>query len=80
MGVLLGREACVPRAGLHAVERRSDIDVAVIAFAMPGVHGAELARLAQSRRTALAIAFVTGYVDTASLGEMERNELSRSRS
>jgi integrase len=32
---------------------------------MSGVNGAELARLAQSRRTALPIVFVPGYVDTA---------------
>jgi CheY-like chemotaxis protein len=45
---------------------------------MPGVNGAELARLAQSRRTALPIVFVTGYVDTASLGEIGEERMSRS--
>jgi DNA-binding LytR/AlgR family response regulator len=58
-----------------------DIDLAVIAFAMSGVNGAELARLAQSRRTALPIVFVTGYVDMhryASLGEIGEERMSRS--
>jgi hypothetical protein len=45
---------------------------------MSGVNGAELARLAQSRRTALPIVFVTGYVDTASLGEIGEERMSRS--
>jgi|Tabmets5t2r1_1033131.scaffolds.fasta_scaffold207615_1 DNA-binding LytR/AlgR family response regulator len=41
---------------------------------MPGVNGAELARLAQSRRTALPIVFVTGYVDLHRSARLERNE------
>jgi hypothetical protein len=44
-----------------------DLDIAIIAFALPGVNGAELARLAQSRRTDRV---VTGYVDTEWLGEI----------
>ena len=57
-------------AALELLDRRSDIDLALIDFAMPGMNGAELARQAHSKRPALPVVFVTGYVDTTALGEI----------
>jgi CheY-like chemotaxis protein len=54
-------------AGIAAVngslDRRSDIDLALIDFAMPGMNGAEVARQVQSKRPTLSIVFPTGYAD-----------------
>jgi CheY-like chemotaxis protein len=54
-------------AGITAVngslDRRSDIDLALIDFAMPGMNGAEVARQVQSKRPTLPIVFLTGYSD-----------------
>ena len=40
---------------------------AVIDFLMPGMNGAEVARIAQTRRPGLPIVFVSGYSDTIAL-------------
>jgi CheY-like chemotaxis protein len=40
---------------------------AVIDFLMPGMNGAEVARIAQQRRPGLPIVFVSGYADTVAL-------------
>jgi CheY-like chemotaxis protein len=39
----------------------------VIDFLMPGMNGAEVARLAQQRLPGLPIVFVSGYSDTVAL-------------
>jgi signal transduction histidine kinase/CheY-like chemotaxis protein len=51
------------RAGLAALARCGDIDVAVIDFAMPGLNGLEAAALLVSRCPDLPIVIVTGYAD-----------------
>lgn len=45
-------------------------DLAVLDFAMPGMNGAELARLLEARWPALPVLFVTGYADFAVFREM----------
>ncbi len=42
-------------------------DAVVIDFLMPGMNGAEVARIAQTRRPGLPIVFVSGYSDTLAL-------------
>jgi PAS domain S-box-containing protein len=42
-------------------------DLALIDYAMPGMNGAELARLLRNRRPALPILFVTGYAESDQL-------------
>jgi PAS domain S-box-containing protein len=42
-------------------------DLALIDYAMPGMHGAEVARLARASYPELPIVFVTGYADTEQL-------------
>ncbi len=44
--------------------------LAVIDFIMPGLNGAEVARLARIRQPALPIIFVSGYSDTIALDEI----------
>ena len=42
-------------------------DIALIDYAMPGMHGADVARLARETHPGLPIIFVTGYADTEQL-------------
>jgi hypothetical protein len=42
-------------------------DLALIDYAMPGMHGAEVARAARERHPALPIVFVTGYAESEQL-------------
>jgi CheY-like chemotaxis protein len=42
-------------------------DLALIDYAMPGIHGAEVARIARQRLPDLPIVFVTGYAETQQL-------------
>ncbi|PWC40980.1 histidine kinase [Azospirillum sp. TSO35-2] len=46
------------------------IDILVTDFAMPGMTGAELARLAHARRPGLPVLIVTGYAEKAVLHEL----------
>jgi DNA-binding response OmpR family regulator len=46
-------------------------------FAMPGMNGAEVAREARARRPDVPILFVTGYADTAALGEAGEDVILR---
>ncbi len=59
-------EASDGESGLTLLER-SHPAAAVIDFLMPGMNGAEVARLAQARRPGLPIVFVSGYSDTVAL-------------
>ena len=53
--------AVAPHSSL--LERRANVDLMLIDFAMPGMSGAEVARRAHMTRPALPILFVTGYAD-----------------
>ena len=60
------------------VERESKIDLAIVDFAMPGMNGADVARLAQTKRPTLPVLFVTGFADrTALAGISEANIISK---
>ena len=54
-------------ARLEFLERRANVNMMLIDFAMPGMSGAEVARRAHMTRPALPILFVTGYADRAAL-------------
>jgi signal transduction histidine kinase len=54
-------------AALDMLERKPAIDLMLLDFAMPGMNGAEVARLVQAKRPTLPILFVTGFADRAAL-------------
>ncbi len=58
-------------AALDMLQRRADIDLMLLDFAMPGMNGAEVAREARARRPDLPILFVTGYADTEALAHAD---------
>ena len=55
---------------LDLLDRNPGIDLMVVDFAMPGMNGAELARLARGKRPTLPILFVTGFADRAALTDI----------
>ena len=54
-------------AALDILECAPDIDLMIVDFAMPGINGAELARLARAKYPVLPILFVTGFADRAAM-------------
>jgi CheY-like chemotaxis protein len=65
-------------AALEMLERlHSDIDLALVDFAMPGMNGAELARQSRSKWPALPVLFITGYADTTALGPVGEDRVIR---
>jgi PAS domain S-box-containing protein len=61
------------RAGLEFIDHGGEsVDVLVVDFAMPQMNGMEFARAAGARRPALPIVFITGYVEQALNGEIDR--------
>jgi signal transduction histidine kinase/ActR/RegA family two-component response regulator len=54
-------------AALDLIEREPKIDLMIADFAMPGMNGAEVARLAQAKRPTLPVLFVTGFADRTAL-------------
>jgi signal transduction histidine kinase len=64
-------------AALDLLDREDGIDLLLLDFAMPGMNGAELAREARARRPDVPILFVTGYADTAALGEAGEDGILR---
>jgi CheY-like chemotaxis protein len=54
-------------AALDLIEREPKIDLMIADFAMPGMNGAEVARLAQAKRPTLPFLFVTGFADRTAL-------------
>jgi signal transduction histidine kinase len=65
-------------AALDLIEREPRIDLMIADFAMPGMNGAELARLAQAKRPSLPVLFVTGFADrTALAGVSEARIVSK---
>lgn len=62
-------------AALEILDRRPDIDLLLVDFAMPGMNGAELAREARSKRPGLPVLFVTGYADFSALRDVPRDRI-----
>ena len=56
---------------LEVLVRESTIDLLILDFAMPGMNGAEVARLVRSKHPGLPILFVTGFADRAALGGVD---------
>ncbi|HEY4403472.1 MAG TPA: response regulator [Xanthobacteraceae bacterium] len=62
-------------AALDLIERERKIDLMIADFAMPGMNGAELARLAQAKRPALPVLFVTGFADRTALAGVSEAQI-----
>src|SRR5262245_40639525 len=59
-------------AALDVLDRELRSDLIIIDFAMPGMNGAELARLARAKRPKVPVLFVTGFADEANLVGVKR--------
>ena len=59
------------RLPLDILQRESGIDLLVVDFAMPGMNGAEVARLAHARQPNLPVLFVTGFADRGGLAGVD---------
>lgn len=70
-------EAPGGEAALRVLNRRPEIALAVVDFAMPGMNGVDLARHARARRPDLPVLFVTGYADTHALGGIAEDQIIR---
>jgi CheY-like chemotaxis protein len=57
-------------AALDLLDGDTNVDLALLDFAMPGMNGMEVARQLQSRFPTIPVLFVTGYVDKMELAEI----------
>jgi PAS domain S-box-containing protein len=63
-------------AALDLLDRdQGAIDLILLDYAMPGMNGSELARLARAKRPSMAILFITGYADFAALKEVSEESI-----
>ena len=65
----LGHKVICVASGQEALEQLAEArpDLALVDYAMPGMHGADVARAAREAMPGLPIVFVTGYADTEQL-------------
>ncbi len=64
-------EASSGAGALATLNGATDVDFAVIDFAMPGMNGRELADELKQRRPNLPLLFITGYADLTELGDVQ---------
>ncbi len=64
-------------AALDLLDRAPQVALLLVDYAMPGMSGVELARLAGQRRPGLPIMFMTGYVDAVVLGDVDEARIIR---
>ena len=62
-------------AALDILEREPGIELLIIDFAMPGMNGAEVARLVHAQRPDLPVLFVTGFVDRGALAGVDESRI-----
>jgi CheY-like chemotaxis protein len=58
-------------AALDLLQHETAIDLLVVDFAMPGMNGADVARLAHARNPNLPVLFVTGFADRGGLAGID---------
>jgi CheY-like chemotaxis protein len=63
------------RAALDLLDGGTNIDLAILDFAMPGMNGVEVARQIHARFPHLPVLFVTGYVDQSVLAEIDESRI-----
>jgi CheY-like chemotaxis protein len=62
-------------AALELLAGRRPIDLMIVDFAMPGMNGVEVAKVAASKRPDMAVLFVTGYADHSALTEVAEGRI-----
>ncbi len=62
-------------AALELLAGRRRIDLMIVDFAMPGMNGVEVAKVAASKRPDMAVLFVTGYADHSALTEVAEGRI-----
>jgi CheY-like chemotaxis protein len=62
-------------AALEALDRRPELDLILVDFAMPGMNGADLARRVRSIRPALPILFITGFADRTAMAGVSESQI-----
>ncbi len=62
-------------AALDVLRREPGIELLIVDFAMPGMNGAELARLAHEQRPNLPVLFVTGFADRRALAGVDETSI-----
>ena len=63
-------------AALDLLDRETaKIDLVIVDFAMPGMSGADVARVVQAKRPGLPMLYVTGFVDRAALAGVSDSEI-----
>lgn len=64
-------------AALDLIDRTPRLDLLIVDFAMPGMNGAEVARLARMRRANLPVLFITGFADRSAIEGIEEPQILR---
>jgi signal transduction histidine kinase len=64
-------------AALDALQRDPKVDLMIVDFAMPGMNGAEVARLVNAKRPGLPVLFVTGFADRSMLSGVSETRIVR---
>jgi CheY-like chemotaxis protein len=73
---------CVLEAGsggaaLDVIDRARGLELMIVDFAMPGMNGGELARLARLRKPSLPVLFITGFAEHAAIDGLNEPDLLR---
>jgi CheY-like chemotaxis protein len=58
-------------AAIDLLNGETNVDLAIVDFAMPGMNGVEVARQIHFRFPDLPVLFITGYVDQSVLAEID---------
>ncbi|HLH87556.1 MAG TPA: response regulator [Xanthobacteraceae bacterium] len=62
-------------AALDLIDHAHRLDLMIVDFAMPGMNGAEVARLARLRKPALPILFITGFAERSTMAGIDEAQL-----
>ena len=64
-------------AALDLIDRTPRLDLLIVDFAMPGMNGAEVARLARTRRASQPVLFITGFADRSTREGIDEPQILR---
>jgi signal transduction histidine kinase len=64
-------------AALDLIDRTPKLDLMIVDFAMPGMNGGEVARLARMRRTNLPVLFITGFAERSTIDGIDQPQILR---